>query len=122
MGAALGFELLHNVPIYFGGAYIFGWAFRPVRVEIEAIQLGKCEGSIWVNQEMMVKIPRKTMAAYPPEQRDRKELQLEANLRRAMDEVAEHAGRDLRLQPCTEEGHPAKRSGLSFFSLLGLGH
>jgi hypothetical protein len=122
MGAALGFELLHNVPIYFGGAYIFGWAFRPVRVEIEAIQLGECDGSIWVNQEMMVTIPRKTMAAYPPEQRDRKEFQLEANLRRAMDEVAEHAGRDLRLQPCTEEGHPAKRSGLPFFSLLGWGH
>ena len=122
MGAALGFELLHNVPIYFGGAYVLGWAFRPVRVEVEAIQLRGCEGSIWVNQEIMVTIPRKTMATYPPEQRDRKELQLEANLTRAMGEVAEHAGRDLRLQPCTEEGQPAKRSGLSFFSLLGLGH
>ena len=122
MAGALGFELLHNVPIYFGGAYVLGWAFRPVRVEVEAIQLAGCEGSIWVDQEVMITIPRKTMAAYPPEQRNRKELQLEANLNRAMEEVAEHAAGDLRLQPCTEDGHPAKRSGLSFLSLLGLSH
>jgi hypothetical protein len=122
VAGALGFELLHNVPIYFGGGYVLGWAFRPVRVEVEAIQLGGCEGSIWVNQEVMITIPRKTMEAYPPEQRNRKELQLEANLTRAMEEVAEHAGQDLRLEPCTEDGHPAKRSGLPFLSLLGLGH
>lgn len=122
MAAALGFELLHNVPIYYGGAYIFGWAFRPVRVEVEAIQLRGCKGSVWVNQEIMVTIPRKTMEAYPPEQRNRKELQLEGNLNRAMGEVAEHAGRDLRLQPCTEAGRPARRSGLPFLSLIGLGH
>lgn len=31
--ANVGFELLTSTPVWFGGAYVFGWAFLPVRVE-----------------------------------------------------------------------------------------
>ena len=37
MAATAGRELLTDVPFWWGGAYIAGWAFRPVRVEASAI-------------------------------------------------------------------------------------
>lgn len=103
--------LLIDAPIWFGGAYVFGWAFRPVDVEGQAVQLTDCEGRIWKEHESAVMIPRKTMAAYPPEQRARKELQLQVNLDRALSDLAEEAGQGLRLQPCTEEGRPLSHGG-----------
>lgn len=121
IGVYVAYEL-PDVAIWGGGAYVFGWAFRPVRIEVEAIQLTGCEGGIWIDQELTMTVPGKTLAAYPPEERKRKELQLELNLNRAMGEIAEHVGRDLRLQPCTEDGRPARRSGLGILTLLGLGH
>jgi hypothetical protein len=108
--------------IWGGGAYVLGWAFRPVRVEVTGLQLAPCRGEIWIDQELKVTVPRKALAEYPPEQRRRKEVQLEVNLKTAMEEVAEHVGEELRLQPCTQEGRPAKRKKLGLLTLLGLGH
>ena len=34
----VGFELLTSTPLWFGGGYLFGVAFRPVRVEARAFE------------------------------------------------------------------------------------
>jgi len=117
IGAYFVYEL-PDVAIWSGGAYTFGWAFRPVRIEVEAFQSKPCSGLIWTEQEAVVKVPGKTLAEYPPEDRKRKEVQLEANLNRAMTEIAETAARKLRQQPCTEDGPPEQISGSSMLQLL----
>jgi hypothetical protein len=38
LGANLGFELLTSTPAWFGGGYLFGVAFRPVRIEARAFE------------------------------------------------------------------------------------
>jgi hypothetical protein len=100
--------LLVDFPIWGGGAYILGWAFRPVIVEIRAVQSGFCPGPVWQKQEEAITIPRTTLAAYPPDQRARKEIQLQVNLNRAMEDLAETAAQKLRVQPCTKDGHPKR--------------
>lgn len=117
IGAYFVYEL-PDVAIWSGGAYAFGWAFRPVRIEVEAFQYKPCSGLIWTEQEAVVKVPGKTLAEYPPEDRKRKEVQLEANLNRAMIEIAETAGRKLRQQPCAEDGTPEQIDGSSMLQLL----
>ena len=103
MAATAGSELLTDVPFWWGGAYIAGWAFRPVRIQVEALRITGCAERVWHEQEVIVLIPWKTLAKYPPEERQRKEVQLEVNLSRALAEVAESAGRKLRLKPCDNE-------------------
>jgi hypothetical protein len=100
--------LLMDLPLWMGGAYIAGWAFRPVIVEVDAIQLGSCPGAIWNKQEEAIKVPGKTLEEYPPEERKHKHIQLRANLSHAMEEIAETASEKLRLQPCTAQGQPLK--------------
>ncbi|MGH7227929.1 MAG: hypothetical protein ACREIH_01835 [Nitrospiraceae bacterium] len=118
IGAYLAFDATTDFPIWYGGAYAFGWAFRPVRVHLDATQLTHCPGPIWTEEELAIKVPGKTLAQYPPEDRGRKEIQLEANLNRAIEDLAETAGRDLTLQPCTENGKPKTINNFSFLSLL----
>lgn len=100
MAATAGSEFLTDVPFWWGGAYVAGWAFRPVRIQIEALQVAGCAARVWHEQEVVVLIPWKTLAKYPPEERQRKEVQLEVNLNRALAELAKSAGRELRLKPC----------------------
>ncbi len=100
--------LLIDLPLWGGGAYIAGWAFRPVIVEVEAVQLGSCPGAIWNKQEEAIRVPGKTLDEYPPEERKRKEIQLRVNLDHAMEEIAETASQKLRLQSSTEQGQPIK--------------
>jgi len=121
IGAYVAYEL-PDVFIWGGGAYMLGWAFRPVRIEVQAIQITHCEGDIWVDQELKITVPRKTLAAFSAEDRKRKEVQLGVNLDRALEDVSAHAGEELRLQECTPEGRPAKRKTLPFLTLFGLGH
>lgn len=96
------------------------FAFRPVRVHINAVQLRSCEGLIWTKDELVVRVPGKALTEYPPEKQKRKEVQLEANLNRAMDELAETTGEKLALQACTEDGKPEEIRGFSFSSLFDL--
>jgi hypothetical protein len=117
IGAYFVYEL-PDVAIWSGGASVFGWVFRPVRIEVEAFQLKPCSGVIWTEQEAIVKVPGKLLAEYPPEDRKRKEVQLEANLKRAMDEFGETAARKLRPQLCTKDGTPEQISGSSMLQLL----
>ena len=100
MAATAGSELLTDVPFWWGGAFIAGWAFRPVRVEVEAHQLTACPQQVWQEQELVILIPWKTLAAYPPEDRKRKEVQLTVNLTRTLTQLAQSAGREVRLLPC----------------------
>jgi hypothetical protein len=100
MAATAGSELLTDVPFWWGGAYIAGWAFRPVRIQVAALQVMGCAEPVWHDEEVIVLIPWKTLAKYLPEERQRKEVQLEVNLSRALAEVAVSAGRELRLKPC----------------------
>ncbi|MGH7250261.1 MAG: hypothetical protein ACREIK_00225, partial [Nitrospiraceae bacterium] len=87
-------------------------------VHLDATQITNCQGLIWTDEELAVKVPGKTLAEYPPEDRGRKEIQLEVNLNRAMADLGETAGRKLKLQHCEDDGKPKKISGFSILSLL----
>lgn len=100
MAATAGSELLTDVPFWWGGAYFAGWALRPVQVQIEARRVMDCEQEVWQEKTLVMLVPWKTLADYPPEERRRKEVQLEVNLTQALTELAQAAGREFRLQPC----------------------
>ena len=120
LGSWAAFDLTTDVPIWFGGGYIFGWAFRPVRIELSAIQLKACEGVVWTKQEFFVRVPGNSLDEYPPEEQKRKEVQLEANLNRALIELVETASQKLRQQPCREDGTPTTISSGTLWMLLDL--
>lgn len=61
---------------------------------------------IWSEQELVFLVPGKTLPMYPPKKRRHKEIQLEVNLEHALTTLADAAGRELRLQPCTEGQSP----------------
>jgi hypothetical protein len=99
MASYLGFDIMTDLPIWTGGFYAFGWAFRPVLVEVEAWQLAGCEQQIWQEREFAL-LGHKYLEVYPELERRKKEIQLEANLTKVMEELAGRAGESLRLQPC----------------------
>lgn len=99
MGAYIAYDLVTDLPLWYGGAYVFGWAFRPVHIEVEAIQLKGCELAGWDDEDVVVSA-QKALNEYPPEVRKRKEIQLQVHLEQALKGVAETAGRTLRLNPC----------------------
>ena len=118
LGSWAAFDLTTDIPLWYGGAYVFGWSFRPVRVHLDAVQLKSCEGPIWTDDALRVKVPGKDLAEYSPEQQKRKEVQLEANLNRAMADIAEAAGEKLAIQACAEDGKPEEIGGFSFSSIF----
>lgn len=120
VGAYAAFDITTDFPLWYGGANVFGWVFRPVRIQLDATQLQGCEGLVWSEQELVIKVPGKTLAEYSPEDQKRKEVQLEANLNRAMATMAATAGRKLAKQPCGEDGNPVKIDGSSIWALLDL--
>ena len=114
------FDVATDVPIWYGGAYVFGWAFRPVRVGLEAIQVRNCRGLVWSGEELAIHVPGKILAEYAAEERSKKEIQLEANLKWVMSEFAETIAPKLVLQPCQADGNPAKIHTFSILSVLDL--
>ena len=120
MGAYLAVDATTDFPLWYGGAYIFGWAFRPVRVHVEAVQTTNCRGVVWSEDELAVKVPGKALEEYPPEQQSKKEIQLEVNLRHVMTDIAETVGPKLKLQPCQADGTPKKISSFSVWSVFDL--
>ena len=102
MAATAASELVTDLPFWWGGAYIAGWAFRPVRIKIKALQITDCEQRIWKEQELIVLIPGKSLDKYSPEDQKRKEIQLGANLEESLTELAKSAGRGMRLKPCRQ--------------------
>jgi hypothetical protein len=107
MGAYLAWDLSTDFPLWYGGAYVLGWAFRPVHVIVDATQLKPCEMSRWHDEEVVIIAGKKDLAGYPEDQRKRKEVQLRINLKQALLKVGERAGKTLRMQPCEGEGERA---------------
>lgn len=112
VGAATGFnpvamagtaasELLTDVPVWWGGAYIAGWALRPVRLKAEAREVRKCAEKSWKEEAIVVLIPGWTLKKYESDERRLKEVQLTVNLTQAVTDIADEAGKELRLAPCT---------------------
>jgi hypothetical protein len=117
---ALALDIATDVPIWYGGAQILGWAFRPVRIHLDAFQAIQCSGRVWSTDEAKVLVPGKTLNEYPVEERKLKEVQLEANLRHATEAIISHAADTVRLQPCQADGTPAKIRRFSLWTLLDL--
>jgi len=101
MGSYLLFDIMTDLPIWTGGFYAFGWAFRPVLIEVEVWQLTGCEQEVWKVREFAL-LGHKYLETYPEHLRKKKEVQLEANLTRAIEELAELASRTLTMQPCPQ--------------------
>ena len=100
MAATAASELLTDVPVWWGGAYIAGWALRPVRLKAEAWDVRKCVEQPWKEEAVVVLIPGWTLKKREPDERRRKEVQLTVNLTQAVTEIADQAGRELRRAPC----------------------
>ena len=120
IGIYLAVDATTDFPLWYGGASIFGWVFRPVRVHADMVQTRNCRGLIWSHDELVVRVPGKTLADYPPLQQSRKEIQLEANLNRVIGQIAESIGDSLSLQPCNSSGMPKKISSFTVWSVLDL--
>ena len=87
MAATAGSELLTDVPFWWGGAYIGGWAFRPVRVEASAFD--PLDGAVvWDETEAAVYL-RGRLKEVPEGERKKKEVQLGLNLKKAMEDIAD---------------------------------
>ena len=87
MAATAGSELLTDVPFWWGGAYIGGWAFRPVRVEASA--LDPVDGAVvWDETETAVYLWWR-LKEVPEEARKKKEVQLGLNLKKAMEDIGD---------------------------------
>ena len=95
-------ELVTDVPFWWGGAYFLGWALRPVSVQAEAVQVRGCPGTLWEEEVTVMLVGDETLKQFPADQHRRKDIQLAANLSRAMTEIADRAGRELRLSPCSK--------------------
>lgn len=84
--ANIAFDLVTSTPLWFGGAYIFGWAFRPVT--IKAWVISATDGKkVWSDAKDRI-VDRKILATYPEAKRSKKEIQLEVSLHSAMRAVA----------------------------------
>ena len=87
LAANVGFNLLTSTPIWFGGGYLFGVAFRPVRVEAWAVdtQSGK---QVWESMEVAV-YARERLKELGEAERKKKEAQLHVNLEKAMEALGD---------------------------------
>jgi hypothetical protein len=87
IGANLGFELLTSTPLWFGGGYLFGISFRPVRVEARAFET--VQGyPIWqaMDESAYAWGALKTL---PEAVRGKKETQLHLNLAEIMESLGD---------------------------------
>ncbi len=85
--ANVGFELATSTPVWFGGGYLFGVAFRPVRVEAQAVETVKGI-TVWDSMEVAI-YARGRLKELPEEQRSKKEAQLAINLKEAMEALGD---------------------------------
>lgn len=83
----IGFELLTSTPVWFGGGYLFGVAFSPVRVDAWA-QDTVTGRELWSAQEITLYL-WKELKNVPEEDRKKKEIRLWLNLKKAVEELSE---------------------------------
>ena len=100
VGGYLIYDLATDLPLWYGGAYILGWAFRPIHIEMEALQLKGCVTHALYDQEVTILADSEQLNLYDETQRQRKDIQLQVNLDHTMKILAEVAGKSLRLKPC----------------------
>jgi hypothetical protein len=83
----VGFELATSTPLWFGGGYLFGVSFRPVRVEARAFET--VQGyPIWQSMEESA-YAWGALKELPETVRDKKEVQLTLNLAEIMESLAD---------------------------------
>jgi hypothetical protein len=68
----------------------------------------------------MVRVPGKRLEQYPEEQQHLKQVQLEANLQRAVEEVTAEAADVLELRPCSENNEAKPIHSFSWASIFDL--
>ena len=103
IGAYLAVNATTDFPLWYGGAEIFGWALRPVRAHLGVTQIRPCSGEIWSHDELIIKVPGKLLEQYPEDQQHLKQVQLEANLHRTLEDLTAEAGDILEVRPCRED-------------------
>src|SRR5262249_54467427 len=87
LAASVGWDVLTSAPIWFGGGYLFGVAFRPVRVEARAFETVQGD-PIWQTMEE-AGYAWSALKALPEEMRGRKEVQLELNVAEIMESMGD---------------------------------
>jgi hypothetical protein len=120
IGAFLAVDATTDFPLWYGGAEMFGFAFRPVRLHLRAFQVKPCPGEIWSRDELMVRVPGKRLAEYPEEQQHLKQVQLEANLKRAAEELTAEAADALETQPCSDKNEAKPLPTFSWAAIFDL--
>jgi hypothetical protein len=83
----VGYELLTSTPLWFGGGYVFGVAFRPVRVEARAFETTQ-GNPIWQAMDESA-YAWGALKSLPEDVRAKKEVQLELNLAEIMETLAD---------------------------------
>ena len=120
IGAYLAVNATTDFPLWYGGAEIFGWALRPVRAHLGVTQIRPCSGEIWSHDELMIKVPGKLLEQYPEDQQHLKQVQLEANLHRTLEDLTAEAGDILEVRPCREDQTAAPSRSFSWASIFDL--
>ena len=83
--ANIGLELLTGIPLWYGGAYLFGSAFRPVTINAQIFTFDK---SVRIQEgEVEVFTAKRKLKMYPKDLRKNKSVQLEAALKKALDGI-----------------------------------
>lgn len=109
----IGFELLTSTPVWFGGGYLFGVAFSPVRVDAWA-QDGVTGGERWSDEAVTLLI-WKRLEEVSEEDRKKKEVRLWLNLNEAMKDLGESLlGQELTRTALQEKRRPVKPEAMSF--------
>lgn len=85
--ANVGFELITNTPLWFGGSYLFGASMRPVELDVKLWSKDTPEKIR--SDDIEIFISRKILKEYPEEERKKKNIQLEASLKKAIKELSE---------------------------------
>jgi hypothetical protein len=83
----VGYELLTSTPLWFGGGYLFGVSFRPVRVEARAFETGQGD-PVWQSMDESA-YAWTALKALPEEIPGKKEVQLQLNLAEIMETLAD---------------------------------
>jgi len=91
ISANIGFELLTSIPLWFGGSYLFGVAFRPVSVKAR-IYSTSSGTELWHGTYDRI-VSGKFLENYPEQERSKKEVQLEASLANAINALALSIGK-----------------------------
>jgi hypothetical protein len=106
----VGFELLTSTPLWFGGGYVFGIAFRPVRVEARALETVHGE-PVWQDEEAAI-WGRGRLKQFSESERAKKEIQLYVNLSKAMEEIADSlSGQTFTVSGLRERQNSAPKTG-----------